>query len=189
MISVPPTIPRVLGLSFPSASSPQELGAKSSCAHFLFLRINFLIPTSSFKSFHLFPFSWTRSALCSLLGVGYVTQVSGTWLQGCWSLLCPWITWIPPGLGRVANCSILQQKQWHTGMCLACLWFDVAFFQLCLAHTLFQLIAQPPCEMKNGIQILVSYKTLTCFYSELHLGTTFYPEALRNFFPSFILIY
>lgn len=54
----------------------------------------------------------------------------------------------------------------------------------CFTRTLFELMSQPPGEMKNEIQILVSNIKLTCFYSEFHRRIIFSrgPEEFLSLF-------
>lgn len=98
-------------------------------------------------------------------------------------------------LEAVTNHSIDQQKQWHSAVCFACFCFIIVLLQLgsSRAKPLFYsdlaAINVSASRWNEKWSTVSNIKHLTWFYFELHLGTIFHPEAPRNFFPFFVLVY
>lgn len=99
--------------------SPVNVGAKSSCAHFLFLGIDFLryLPLpSNLSALFLFPFSWTGSACVHSWGGGMCPMGQDLIGWGSCQLLLP--LWRPCLLiwGKSQITHRILQKLGHIGV-------------------------------------------------------------------------
>lgn len=141
--------------------SPVNVGAKSSCAHFLFLGIDFLryLPLpSNLSALFLFPFSWTGSACVHSWGGGACAPWVRTWLAGGVASSCCLSGGLVSWFGESHKLHTVFFRSWDTLVCIfgrllvGCRSAPTRLDQSpCFTQTLFQVMFQALGEMKNEI--------------------------------------